>query len=58
MINVDNFKEKMEKVKKDYFKTNERINGKINELKEQQENGDIAPNYFDEQVQSWKNKLI
>lgn len=55
MIKFDEITEKMEKVKQDYFKTNERVNSKIKDLKQQKENGDIAPNYFDEQVQANEN---
>jgi len=55
MIKFDEITEKMEKVKQDYFKTNERVNSKIEDLNQQKENGDIAPNYFDEQVQANEN---
>lgn len=55
MIKFDEITEKMEKVKQDYFKTNERVNSKIEDLKQQKENGDIAPNKFDEQVRANEN---
>jgi len=52
MINFEEIAEKMEKVKQNYYKTNEKIQSKITDLKQQKENGDIAPNYYDQKVQA------
>lgn len=52
MINFDEIKEKMEHIKQDYYKTNEKIQSKIKELRQQKENGDIAENYFNEKVKA------
>lgn len=54
-MKLDKIKEKMDKVKQDFYKTNEKVNSKIENLKQQKENGDIAPNYYDEQVQANEN---
>ena len=52
MINFEEIQDKMEKVKQNYYKTNEKIQGKLADLKQQKDNGDIAPNYYDEKVKA------
>ena len=52
MINFEEIAEKMEKVKKNYYSTNEKIQSKMEELQQQKDNGDIAPNYYDEKAKA------
>ena len=52
MINFEEIQDKMEKVKQNYYKTNEKIQGKLADLKQQKDEGDIAPNYYDQKVQA------
>ena len=52
MINFEEIQDKMEKVKQNYYKTNEKIQSKMTDLKQQKDNGDIAPNYYDEKVKA------
>ena len=55
MLNFDKITEKMDKVKQNYYKTNKEINNKIEELEQKKENGEIAPNDYEEKVESYEN---
>ena len=52
MINFEEIAEKMEDVKKNYYNTNEKIQSKMEELQQQKDNGDIAPNYYNEKAKA------
>lgn len=53
---LEEAKEKMEKVKQNYFETNKKINEKINKLQQKKDNGDIAPNKYEEEVQGYESQ--